>query len=66
MLTTYGSAEEIWVLMAYTQMPPLNAHADLPSEVRCLNFGLSLYLHPCIVYSSSDDFGVSVHMCSIY
>ena len=35
-----------WYLL---QMPIINAHADISSEARGLNFGLSLYLHPYFV-----------------
>ena len=50
------------MLSAYAQMPQINVNAELSSEVRCLNFGLILHLHPYFVYASSDDSGASVHM----
>ena len=34
------------VLMAYAQMPTLNAHADVSSWARGVHFGQSLPLHP--------------------
>ena len=42
--------------------PPINAHVDLSSRTRGLNFGLSLCLHPYFVYASSKDFVESAHM----
>ena len=39
----------ISVLITYAQMPLVNTHADVSSEARGLNFGLSLHLHPYFV-----------------
>ena len=44
---------EILVLMAHTQMPLINSHANVSSKAR----GLSLYLHLLLEYVSR-----SVHM----
>ena len=41
----------------FLQKPHLNAHADIPSGNRNLNFGLSLHLHPNSVYASRDAKG---------
>ena len=50
------------VLIAHAPKPDLNAHADLPSGVRGLNFGLSLHKHPFLLYASSEDSGESARM----
>ena len=60
--TVNGSAHEISVLIAYAQTPPINARADVSSETRGLNFGLSLHLQPCFVYASREGSGESAHM----
>ena len=49
------------VLIAYAQEPPLNAHAEVSSSARCLNFGLGLHLYPYFMYASSEGSGESVH-----
>ena len=49
-----------WLIKGFgtdTQKPPLNAHSDVSSRARGLNFGLSLHLHPYFVYASSEDSG---------
>ena len=51
-----------WLLIAYVQMPPINAHADISSEPRGLIFGPSLYQHSCFVYGSSEGSG-ETHLC---
>ena len=48
---------EILVLIAYTQTHPLNTQADISSRSRGLNFGLSLHLHPNLVYASRESSG---------
>ena len=50
--------------IAHVQMPLINAHVEVSSEARGLNFDLSIHLHPYIVYvsTSSDSSGESVHM----
>ena len=45
------------VLIAYAQMPLINAHADVISTARGLSFGMSIQLHPCFVYTSSKGSG---------
>ena len=35
-------------------MLPINAHTDVSSKARRLNFGLSFCLHPCLVYATSE------------
>ena len=42
---------------SYRQSPPLNAHADVSSGARSLNFGVSLHLHANFVYMSSEGSG---------
>ena len=49
------------MLIAYVQMPLINAHAVVSSGARGLNFGLSLHLHPYFVYASSKGSGKSAH-----
>ena len=56
LLYVYGSAHEIFVLIADAQNPLLNAHDDIFSLARDLNFGLSLPLYPYFVYASSICF----------
>ena len=53
----HGPAHEVLLLIAYAQMPLLNAHADNSSEARSLNFGLSLRLQLYFIYASSEGSG---------
>ena len=53
-----GHEPHLLLVMAYAQMPLISAH----SNVRCLNFGLSLHLHTYFVNVSSKGSGKSVHM----
>ena len=53
------------VLIAYAQESPLNTQAELSSSARGLIFGLSLYLYPYFVYSSSRCSGESAHLHSL-
>ena len=62
MFQTVASLYMILVLIAYAQKPSLNAHADISSGARGLNFGLSLHLLTNFVYSSSEGSGESVHL----
>ena len=55
-------AHHILVLIAYAQKPQRKTHADVSSEIRGLSLGLSLYLHPYFVNTSSGGSGKSVHM----
>ena len=48
----------------YAQKPPINAHADISSEVTCLTFGLSLHLHPYFLYASREGLPKSEHLCN--
>ena len=57
-----GQKDKTLVHSAIAQRPPLNAHADLLSGARGLHFGLSLHLHPYIMYTSSKSAGV----CTIF
>ena len=43
----------------FSHMPLVNTHADVSSEARDLNFGLSSHLHPYFVYVSSQGSGES-------
>ena len=49
------------VLVAYGQMPLIYAHAGTSTKARGINFGLSLHLHPYIVYTSGKGSGESAH-----
>ena len=51
-----GSVHEIWCLLyIHVQMPLVNVHADISSNVRGVNCGLSLHLHPtCYKYSQNS------------
>ena len=46
---TYGPVHEILVLIAYVQNPLINAHIDIASEAKGLDFCLSPHLHPYLV-----------------
>ena len=54
-----GPVYGILVLIVYTQIPVINAFADLSSKVRCLTFGMSLHLYLYFMYASSEDSGES-------
>ena len=58
MKTKYQN-HDILARIAYAQTPQLNAHAEVFSGARGLNFGLSLHLHPYFVYASSEGSGES-------
>ena len=62
----------MFVLIAYAQKPPLNAHADLSSVCVCggggggggargLKFDQSIHLYPYFVHVSSECSGESAH-----
>ena len=48
---------EFLVLNAHEEGHSLNMHGQLLSGVRCLNFGLNLYLHSFYLYISSEGPG---------
>ena len=48
--------------IAYAQMSPLNAHIDVSSRARSLNFDPGLHFHSYFVYASSETSGESAHM----
>ena len=48
-------------VVAYTQMPLINTHADISSNARDQNVGLRLHLHPYFVYASGECLGKSAH-----
>ena len=50
------------MFIASVQMPLTNAHADVSSEARGLNFGLRLYPDPYLVYARSECSSLSAHM----
>ena len=57
---SHETAHGILVFIAYAHILPLiNAHVDVFSKARGLNVGLSLHLHPCLVYASSKGSGES-------
>ena len=54
-LYTFGLAHaDILVLIAYTQNPPINAHAGTSSVAQVLNFDLSLHPYPWVVNANSE------------
>ena len=57
-----GPIHEISVLIVYAQKPHLNAHAEVSSGARGLNFVLSLHLHPYFVYASGEGSDETAHM----
>ena len=57
-----GPKHDISVFIAYAQKTHLNAHADVFSGVRGLNFCLSLHLHPYFVNASGEDSDETAHM----
>ena len=61
MMNNWASARD-FATIANAQMPLINAIADVSGEARDLNFCLSLHLHPCFVYASTEDSGEYAHM----
>ena len=57
--TIWTDTNKILVFNTCAQKPHLNAHADITSGARDLNFDLSLHLHPYFVYASSKGSGES-------
>ena len=55
--TTLEPVHEFLVLNAHVEGHSLNMHGQLLSGVRCLNFGLNLYLHSFYVCASSGGPG---------
>ena len=49
----YGPAHDLQILAECGQIPLIDAHVDVFSGARCLNFGLRFHLHPCSVCVSS-------------
>ena len=61
--STYGSAQDNLVYIAYAQMRVIiNAHANASSRARGRNFSPSLHLQLYFVYASSEGSGESAHM----
>ena len=58
----HGSSHDLFVFIAYAQMPLIIAHADVSSYARGLKFGLSFHLHPYFVHTSSKDSSEYAHM----
>ena len=56
----YEPAHGILVLNAYAQKPRLNDNAEVFRMAIGLHIGLSLHLHPYIIYTSSESSGESV------
>ena len=57
-----GPAHKVLVIIAYAQMPIINAHADVYRGARGLTFGLSLHLYPYFVYVGSEGSDKSVYV----
>ena len=51
--TAHGPEHEISVHIAYAML------------ARGQNFGLSLHLHPCLIYASTESSGESAYMCRL-
>ena len=49
----YRPVYEMLVLNTYVSKLPLNINVDVSIRARCVNFGLSLYLHPNVEYVNS-------------
>ena len=49
------------MLIAYAQVPLINAHVDISSKARGLHFGLCIHLLLYFVYASSEGSGESAH-----
>ena len=45
-----------------SQMPLVNASADVSSGTRGIYFDLSLHLHPLLVYASNEGYGELAHV----
>ena len=50
------------VLIAYAQIPLINAYTDVPCGNRGLHVGLSLHRHPYFVCACSEGESESAHM----
>ena len=61
LISTYRSAHQILVLIAFTQKSPLNTHSDRGD--RDIPFDLSLPLFPLFVYTRSECSVRTVCMC---
>ena len=58
----YEPANELSVLIAYAQMPLINAHTDAFSRAIGLNFGQSPHLYPYFVYVRRKGYDESALM----
>ena len=63
-VSAIGQHLRFWHL-SHAQLTHLNAHADISSRTRCLNFGMCLQIHPTIVYISSEGSGEFSHLRSL-
>ena len=52
----------IHLFVVFIAEHPLNAHADLSSEAKGLNFCLSLHLQPFFEYASCEGSGESARL----
>ena len=58
----YGLVHDTLESNAYTQMPLINNHVDVFSELRRLQFRLDLHIHPYFVYESSEGSSESAYI----
>ena len=58
----YEPANELTVLIAYAQMPLINAHTDASSRARGQNFDQSPHPYPYFVYAKREGSGESALM----
>ena len=53
---------DILVLTAHAHQTPLNAHADISTVARGLNFGMSLHLHIYFMHAINEGSGEPVQL----
>ena len=51
-----------WHFFEYARNDPINAHIDVSSGAKGLNFCLSHHLHPYAVYASSEGSSERAHL----
>ena len=63
MSENFSVCENIWAracdvgFIAYAQMPPINANADVFDRAKGLDICLRVHLYPYLVYASSEGSG---------
>ena len=59
-----NTRNEIMVLIAYAQKPPISARTDVSGELDIQLLVLSLHLHPCFEYASATNALASLYICT--